>query len=291
MFEEMDHDFPNTSQDALSRLTDKEKDCLRRRLQHQTAKEMALDLGISPHAVEKRLKMARMKLGVSSSLDAARMLEASELAEQGYGQTASQPSDLSSEMDAADKGAFTAAPLPETAAETRWPRKTLVSGAIAMSIIASVILAIAVQSAADAPDKQTSKDNFEIAEAYEPEAASSSSGTIELSPGHRAATMCEMGQFLGEGFDRLDLDHSGFAEPVEVSVLEPKGEYRDSLIAPTPPEGEVDQPAIDKWMPMLDTDRDNLVSKNEYVTYMMPWMLLQGVPEDWEIPEPNPCQD
>ncbi|HSG35077.1 MAG TPA: sigma factor-like helix-turn-helix DNA-binding protein, partial [Sphingomonadaceae bacterium] len=59
---------------ALERLTDNEKICLRRRLSHQTAKEMALDLGISPHAVEKRLKMARAKLGLSSSLEAARVL-------------------------------------------------------------------------------------------------------------------------------------------------------------------------------------------------------------------------
>ena len=48
---------------ALARLTENEKICLRRRLLPQTAKEMAIDLGISPHAVEKRLKMARAKLG------------------------------------------------------------------------------------------------------------------------------------------------------------------------------------------------------------------------------------
>ncbi len=37
-----------------------------------------MDLGISPHAVEKRLKMARAKLGVTSSLVAARLLVAHE---------------------------------------------------------------------------------------------------------------------------------------------------------------------------------------------------------------------
>jgi len=63
---------------ALARLTANEKDCLRRRLLPQTAKEMATDLGISPHAVEKRLKMARAKLGVSSSLAAARLLARAE---------------------------------------------------------------------------------------------------------------------------------------------------------------------------------------------------------------------
>lgn len=63
---------------AIARLTANERECLRRRLRAQTAKEMAIDLGISPHAVEKRLKMARAKLGVSSSLAAARLLDATE---------------------------------------------------------------------------------------------------------------------------------------------------------------------------------------------------------------------
>ena len=54
---------------AILRLTRAERECLKRCLNHQTAKQMALDLGISPHAVEKRLKMARAKLGLSSSLD------------------------------------------------------------------------------------------------------------------------------------------------------------------------------------------------------------------------------
>src|SRR5690606_39999059 len=75
---------------ALARLTDNEKECLRRRLRQQTAKEMALDLGVSPHAVEKRLKMARAKLGLSSSLEAARLLAAAE----GYQQTGPHAADL-----------------------------------------------------------------------------------------------------------------------------------------------------------------------------------------------------
>lgn len=75
---------------ALKRLTDREKDCLRRVLLHQTAKEMAIDMGLSPHAIEKRLKIARAKLGVSSSLQAARVLAASE----GYQETGPQRSDL-----------------------------------------------------------------------------------------------------------------------------------------------------------------------------------------------------
>ncbi len=75
---------------ALGRLTENEKDVLRRWMMPQTAKEIALDLGISPHAVEKRLRMARAKLGVSSSLQAARLLAASE----GYQKLVPHKSDL-----------------------------------------------------------------------------------------------------------------------------------------------------------------------------------------------------
>src|SRR5690606_31064289 len=86
-------------QEALARLTDNEKECLRRRLRQQTAKEMALDLGISPHAVEKRLKMARAKLGLSSSLEAARLLVASER----YQRTGPEAADLPARPVQSDK--------------------------------------------------------------------------------------------------------------------------------------------------------------------------------------------
>jgi len=66
------------AENRITRLTEREKEALRRWLGHKTAKEIALDLGISHHAVEKRLKMARVKLGVGSSLEAARALAAAE---------------------------------------------------------------------------------------------------------------------------------------------------------------------------------------------------------------------
>ena len=71
--------------DALiDRLTDNERECLERVLDHQTAKEMARDLGISHHAVEKRLKRTRERLGAATSLEAARR----------YGETVSGSPDL-----------------------------------------------------------------------------------------------------------------------------------------------------------------------------------------------------
>ena len=82
--------------DSLSRLTEREKICLRQWLQHKSAKEIAVDLGISHHAVEKRLKMARIKLGATSSLEAARMLGEAE----GYGQVVAHSPDLVSDARA-----------------------------------------------------------------------------------------------------------------------------------------------------------------------------------------------
>lgn len=75
---------------AVARLTQKERECLVRWLTHATAKEIALDLGITHHAVEKRLKSARQKLQVTTTLEAARQLAAVE----GYGRTTSQPPEV-----------------------------------------------------------------------------------------------------------------------------------------------------------------------------------------------------
>lgn len=70
------------------RLTKREHEVLQGVLGHKTAKEMALDLGVSHHAVEKRLKRARQKLGAATSLEAARLYRAQ------YGQSVSGSSEL-----------------------------------------------------------------------------------------------------------------------------------------------------------------------------------------------------
>lgn len=117
---------------ALDRLTDREKDCLRRRLRHQTAKEMAIEMGISPHAIEKRLKMARTKLGVSSSLQASRLLAASE----GYQATVPQPSDVD-----------------ETLTPREFPgRRSMALGAILMSITVVIIISVMLNTVGPAAE-------------------------------------------------------------------------------------------------------------------------------------------
>lgn len=57
-------------------LSPRQQQCLLGVLDLKSAKEIARDLGISPHAVEKHLRLAREKLGVATSADAARLFAA-----------------------------------------------------------------------------------------------------------------------------------------------------------------------------------------------------------------------
>lgn len=114
--------------DSLSRLTEREKVCLRQWLQHKSAKEIAADLGISHHAVEKRLKMARIKLGATSSLEAARTLGDAE----GYGQAVPQSPDLVSDT------------FPRHSTFTR----LTVVGVSLMILIGAIVLGLFLQPAA-----------------------------------------------------------------------------------------------------------------------------------------------
>ena len=114
--------------EPLSRLTEREKVCLRQWLQHKSAKEIAADLGISHHAVEKRLKMARIKVGATSSLQAARMLGEAE----GYGQTVPQSPDLVSDA------------LPLHSGLTRLE----ILGVAIMILVGAIVLGLLLQPAA-----------------------------------------------------------------------------------------------------------------------------------------------
>lgn len=127
---------------AILRLTTAERECLERCLHHQTAKQMALDLGVSPHAVEKRLKMARAKLGLSSSLDAARLVESLERS----GRLGPRLPDLPPGNAKADESGSAATPLNETPWIKRRQLVYGISGAILMSFFAAAALLIWLQS-------------------------------------------------------------------------------------------------------------------------------------------------
>jgi DNA-binding CsgD family transcriptional regulator len=62
-----------THKGSATRLSPRQDECLRGVLELKSAKQIARELGISPHAVEKHLKVARGKFGVATSAEAARM--------------------------------------------------------------------------------------------------------------------------------------------------------------------------------------------------------------------------
>ena len=64
--------------DGLEELTDKEKETLRLIVRGHDAKSMANELSLSVHTINERLRIARRKLGVTSSREAGRMLLESE---------------------------------------------------------------------------------------------------------------------------------------------------------------------------------------------------------------------
>ncbi|CAM3097120.1 hypothetical protein SPAN111604_03610 [Sphingomonas antarctica] len=62
----------------FDRLSDYQRDCLRRTFRHQTSKEIARDLGKSKYAIDQAIERAVRTLGVTSRIDAARALAAHE---------------------------------------------------------------------------------------------------------------------------------------------------------------------------------------------------------------------
>lgn len=62
----------------VTKLTEGQRECLRRVLLHMTSKDIARELGISPHTVDQRLRVALRTLGVGSRIEAARLLAAHE---------------------------------------------------------------------------------------------------------------------------------------------------------------------------------------------------------------------
>lgn len=72
------HVMIRTGPNTIPRLSERQEQCLRRVLEFKSAKEIARDLGISQHAVEKHLRVVREKFSVDSTADAARIFAAME---------------------------------------------------------------------------------------------------------------------------------------------------------------------------------------------------------------------
>lgn len=58
----------------VEKLSDGQRECLRRVYDHKTSKTIARELDISPHTVDQRIKVAMRQLKVDSRVDAARIL-------------------------------------------------------------------------------------------------------------------------------------------------------------------------------------------------------------------------
>ena len=262
-------------QAALARLTDNEKECLRRRLQQQTAKEMALDLGISPHAAEKRLKMARTKLGLSSSLEAARLLEASEEDQP----TAPQASDLAPSPAPADKPAS---------------RATII-GMLAMSLVlttAAALLLIQPIAEGAMSSAEPSTAPLPAPEDRTPDA----DGSIKFGMGDLAnveATPQRAHRYVRQMFDQEDVDGSGHIElaeaPTRLEVAEPRPPgssplpYSEAKIVEVM-EGDA---ARAEYIRHSDLDGDGRISFDEYAVLRVHYYELHGIPlipADWTTP-------
>jgi len=252
---------------GIDQLTEREKDCLRRWLAHQTAKEMALDLGISPHAVEKRLKMARAKLGVTSSLEAARLLADFE----GYQRSGSQSPDLVMAMPQGQ--------------ERR--TKPLVLGALAMSLSVAALILVAVHSSSRvevAPAPAT--DGTRIDEHYPPS-------------DYVKATPAEILVIIQDTFRTLDADHSGFLEGDESPMVVSEGgnpSYRRGKDGRLVPTEEVDHPTREElragFYKNADRNGDGKVSLAEYRRWAGPNIAREGIPAEWkaDINRPIPSE-
>jgi DNA-binding CsgD family transcriptional regulator len=64
----------DSSQDGVARLTKGQRQCLELVNQHLSSKEIALQLGISPHTVDQRVRQALQVLGVEKRGEAARIV-------------------------------------------------------------------------------------------------------------------------------------------------------------------------------------------------------------------------
>lgn len=65
--------------EQISRLTESQRAYLRLVLEHRSSKEIAQQFGISAHTVDKRIKEAMRILGVTTRIEAARILQSGDI--------------------------------------------------------------------------------------------------------------------------------------------------------------------------------------------------------------------
>lgn len=111
--------------DGFDELTEKEKETLRLIVRGHDAKSMARELSLSVHTINERLRIARRKLGVTSSREAGRLLLESE---------GGDPQNL------ADKELGDASPPSPGNQWLIGPRRARLFGGIVMSVLAILLV-------------------------------------------------------------------------------------------------------------------------------------------------------
>lgn len=248
---------------GLDRLTERERECLREWLRHKTAKEIALDLGISHHAVEKRLKMARTKLGVSTSLEAARLLAADE----GYQPTVAHPPEVGSDQQPVEK------------------RRSfrLVTGVIVMMVLVPAGMFLALLGTGGDVARPTT-----AASALAPQ-----QGTFDerLNPDRQMveASPAEIASITQTTFHKIDADHSGFLEGSETPISasgQPQPVYRRDEHGNIVATGEMivlaPEQQFERFYREADRDGDGRVSYPEYHRWAAPRLAETGIPAGWK---------
>ncbi|GAA4003176.1 EF-hand domain-containing protein [Sphingomonas humi] len=220
---------------AVARLTPKERECLERWLSHATAKEIALDLGITHHAVEKRLKSARAKLGVTSTLDAARLLAAAP----SYGPTVSHSPEVASDQVAGQAPDIDPPAVPRV-------RRNLVRIAAGVSVMSIIALSALLLAGAQAPGT-----------APQPAAAAAPRVfTVTRSANQKA----ELESALQAAFSALDRNNDGTIGGTELTAARFRVLRMDGAGSGAKPEAD--------GLLGLDADKDGRVTRDEFLAGM-----------------------
>ncbi len=227
----------------IERLTEREKQALRCWLEHKTAKEIALDLGVSHHAVEKRLKLARTKLGVATSLEAARLLAK----EEGYQPVVAHSPDLAELAE----GSHTKLTKP------------LILGASVMILVATATAILLSQ--ASTAEAGAAYEAMESAEARY-------AGDFQYVP----ASEDRVRAYVQKMFDVRDTDGSGFIEHDEAFVVvvttrsgaDPSARNPEDIF-----EELSGDEARTQHIARVDTDGDGKVSPDEFAQPVLPQFL------------------
>ena len=165
---------PDEASDALS---EKEREALRLLLAGHDAKSAAKRLGVSHHAIHDRLRSARLKLGTSSSRQAALLLRGSESAppdqvvhKQIGGETAS---------DFPKKGPSSASMKPPGSSRTHRRHTGLIIMSVSIFVVAATIAIIS--------DGATPSQSRAAAEASPPILAAVNANSVQTSTHHQAS--------------------------------------------------------------------------------------------------------